>query len=183
MKTLIAVPDLRKRGGVAGYFTALRTHFDEDVFYFTRGARTGEVMPLFRIIRDYIGFYRAASDVDVGLVHLNTSLSAGGIFRDAGFVLLAKMLRKKVVVFFRGWDSRFQRRIEKYGLRLFSRIYFKADGLIVLGIEFEEIFREWGYRGPIFRETTAFDERLLEEAGVPAIPQKKDGRFNILFLA
>lgn len=185
MKILVTVPQLQKGGGVAGYFSALESRFSPRVEYFVRGARGGERGKFLRVFRDYLAFSRRIARREVRLVHINTSLAAGGVFRDALLIVLAKVFRKRVLLFFRGWHPGFQAKLERRGLWLFRQVFFRSDAFVVLAAEFEGELRRWGYRGPVFRETTAFDDALLaeghgKEGYAPAGDRKP---FTLLFLA
>ena len=43
------------------------------------------------------------------LVHLNPSLGSKAIVRDGIFLLIAKAMGGKVIVFVHGWDNKFER--------------------------------------------------------------------------
>ncbi|MCX6865353.1 MAG: glycosyltransferase, partial [Verrucomicrobia bacterium] len=121
------------------------------------------------------------------LVHLNPTLDPiemRSLPRDAVSLLLAKLLRRKVLVFWRGWDNvacgtpEFPRGNRGW----LSRVYRMADAHIVLAGDFRDDLRRWGFKAPIHLETTVVADAVLElqpEAARPAAPAP----FRILFLS
>jgi len=138
VRVLITQPSLEKPGGVANYCRVMRPHLSHVADYLTIGARTGEesrVASLARIVRDALGLVRALRAKPYDLVHLYPSLQPKALARDGIFLLTAKAFRKKVVVFVRGWDLGFERRIHRRFLPLFRRVYPLADASVVLTSE------------------------------------------------
>jgi glycosyltransferase involved in cell wall biosynthesis len=189
MKVLLCVPELGKRGGVANYYRAVNEHFSMDVQYFTRGSRGGSqtrLGGLSRLVADYAHFLRTLRrDPEIGIVHLNTSFGPKGIFRDSVFLLLAKLQRKKVLVFLRGWDEKFEREATRPTVRLALRSFFLADRMLVLAERFRDRLQHWGYRGEIGTESTVVDQVLMEAATTAARerPAPPGAGCTILFLA
>lgn len=163
-KVVITVPDLTMPGGVANYFSALQPHLTLRARYVTRGRRANGRNGLPRMLRDYRTFWGEIRGAPCRLVQINTSLAGAGVPRDAVFVLLAKLMGKRVIVFFRGWDETYARKLERSWLWLFRLVYFRADCLIVLGRDFEKRLRAWGWQGEVRLETTAVEDALV--AGV-----------------
>jgi len=139
-----------------------------------------------RLMRDYWRFWRALSGerydgerydgerydggrydggrYDGGrydVVHLNPSLNAKAVLRDAVFLLMAKALRRKVVVLIHGWDRGFERTVRRHFLRPFGWVFFRADALIVLAESFGRSLREMGCRKPIYTDTTAVADEVF----------------------
>lgn len=185
MKVLVTLKDFERRkryGGIAHYYKALRPHLGENVHYFTIGKREGRqsvLDDLFRLVTDSFRFWRESRDCD--LVNLNPSLGASGLMRDGLLLLMAKWRRKKVVVFFRGWSEKAAGAIDRHWRGVFYWIFGRADGMIVLSSEFKERIRRWGFRGPIWVETTTVGSDLVNAARRPK--QRDRDRCNILFLA
>ena len=183
-RILVAVPQLDKRGGVANYFSALRGYFPDDVEYFFRGSRTGERFRSVRMLGDYWRFFLKIVRRRTELVHINTSLGSGGVARDAIFILIARLFRRKVVVFFRGWDREYEGRINRGKSRLPLKAFFLADAIIVLARDFRKSLRRWGYGKPIICETTVVDDSMADDGPVSTVDnQKEAAEFVILFLA
>ena len=187
-KILITRPAVDDPGGVTNYYTALEKYFSIGVTYFIIGRRTammGPVSNFFRLIKDYIYYIKEVGRGSYDLVHINPSLNMKGIIRDGVFILLGRFFRKKVIVFFRGWDSRFERVLEKYLLWLFYAVYDNADAFILLGDDFKRTMQKWGFRQPMYIETTVISDDTLRPFDVRnAIKKRSEGRrFKVLFLA
>lgn len=167
--TLVAVPDLRREGGVSNYYATLRKHLPANVVYFTMGPRTTDKAGLARVIRvmrDTRQLNRILSRHEYDIVHLNPSLIYGAVIREGVFLHAAKRWGRKVVVFIRGWHRSFEQELHHWKLALFKAVYFQADAMVVLAKEFEAKLRTWGYRGPIYVESTAVDDELLSNFGL-----------------
>lgn len=184
MKILVTLKDIERRrrlGGIAHYYKALRPHLGANVSYFTIGKREnrrGVWDDLKRLGADYRRFWKLSAGAD--LINLNPSLGPSGLFRDGLFLVMAKLRRKKAVVFIRGWSETTAAAIDKRWARLFSLVFGRADGMIVLSGQFKEKLRDWGYRGPIWIETTTVGEKLLKYAAKEKIQRDP---CNLLFLA
>src|SRR5699024_7073426 len=150
------------RGGIAHYYQSLRSHLDPDVLYFTIGKRKnrrGPVDDFIRLLKDYWKFWREIPNFD--LINLNPSLGRAGLLRDGVHLLLAKLRRKKVVVFFRGWSAAAEKGIDRRWRHLFRFVFGRASGFIVLSADFKEKLRNWGCAAPVWVETTTVSEELL----------------------
>jgi glycosyltransferase involved in cell wall biosynthesis len=187
---LMNTPDLEKGGGVTTYCRAIRPHFSARIEYFSIGSGKGAttlLSSLARFVRDYAGFFSVLRSRDFSLVHLNPSLGYKAVIRDGIFLLIAKLLRKKVVVFIHGWNDTCEATIRGYFLTLFRLAYFRADAIVVLAAAFQNSLREMGFKGRLLTETTTLDIEMLEHAATIAatrISRPVAGwKLNILFLA
>jgi glycosyltransferase involved in cell wall biosynthesis len=165
---LILVPGAAARGGITNYYHALKPLFTLPVTYFERGARTWPVRKnalyeFSRIFRDGWKFYKLLRKNRFSLVQTTTSFSSLAILRDSVFIIIARLFKCRVIVFFRGWDEKFVSEIEKYALWLFKAIYFKADALIDLSKKNIERLKGWGYEKAIFLETTVVSKELIQD--------------------
>lgn len=104
--------------------------------------------------------------------------------RDAVNLLLAKLLFRKVLVFWRGWDNEVCGAAEFPGGNRcwISRIYRLADAHLVLAGDFRDDLRRWGFGAPVQIETTVVADSLLECAEM-AETAPNDGCFRILYLS
>lgn len=178
---LFTVPDLRKLGGVAAYCRTLLPHLAPEAIPLRRGSPGGErgAAALPRLARDTARVAVAVLAGNASVVHQNTSFGRSGMLRDAPLATLAKARGRRLFVMLHGWDERFEAPFRSRGHGWLRRVYFGADAIGVLGREFEEKLRAWGYRGTVVRETTVVDDALLRAA-----PPAEAGRpFTILFLA
>jgi glycosyltransferase involved in cell wall biosynthesis len=194
MQVLVNIGDLRKKGGVASYFLAVKPYLGRNVSYFTIGSRVSDktiVSSMTTILRDYLSFIYKLHRERPDLVQLNPSLTHKAIIRDAVFLLIVKLFRIKIIVFMHGWDPKCERYIRKYFSSLFQIVYFQADAFIVLSNEIKAKIEKMGYRKTIFVDTTAVDETIfdsstsLNETVVSSsfIDNNKNEGFKILFLA
>jgi len=164
MRVLLATPKIDRPGGVANYYRTLRPYFPDNVEYFTIGSRTGDEGVwgvIKRFLSDYREFFHLLKQGKYDLVHLNPSLGSRAVVRDGIFLLIAKALKIKVVVFMRGWDVGVEDTIRKYYMPVFRYIFMKADAFIVLGSEFRDKLRDIGYSNQIFLETTVVDDDVF----------------------
>ncbi len=187
---LLIVPHLEKsKGGIRNYFKSIKPHFDLDVEYFTRGSRTWPNRKNFlyeqtRAFFDLIKLGFKLINRRIVLVQTSTSLGSYSVFRDGLFILLAWIFRKKGIVFFRGWDEKFERQIEKNYFKLFRFVFSKADAFIVLSEKFKKKLQQWGFTQKIYVETTVVDETLLKDYSLEKCIDKYDEEYyTILFLA
>lgn len=192
-KILLLVPAESASGGIKNYFEVLKNNFSLPVIYMLRGARNwpyresmyNELKRAFIDLRLYIKRLKTG---DISLVQTSTSLGGFSVVRDGLFIYFAKIKGIKSIVFFRGWDVDFEKRIEKNFLFLFRFFFFRTDCMIVLSSSFKEKLQQWGYTKEIYIESTIIDENLLEDVNVEIIKRNRtlrniDRTFNILFLA
>jgi glycosyltransferase involved in cell wall biosynthesis len=164
---LITTPSLHLPGGVANYYRTLRPQLDPDKVYIEVGSRLGEngvLATLGRFVRDCWKFHRTIRDGGFDLVHINPSLVRRAVVRDGLLLLIAAAHRRPVVVFFRGWDSRFAERIRARYLRLFRAVYGKAAAHVVLAESFRDWLQDAGMTQPVFVATTVVDPSFLAGA-------------------
>lgn len=168
-KILVLVPDLRLPGGVTNYYNALKLETKADVSYFTvnsykpeSGLATG-----FRLIAKYFSFFFNLLTRKYKLIHVNPSLDRRSFYRDLGFILIARLFGKDILVFFRGWEDKYEERIRKSRLRsfLFRISYAKARRFIVLSGSFKKKLIGMGVPAstPFFIETTVADSSGVDE--------------------
>jgi len=168
---------------VTQYFRSLRPHWTGEVEYFTVGSRTDdETAPAAaaRLIRDTWNFCRRLSSGDYDVVHLNPSIGSKAVLRDGALLLIARLFRKRIVVFAHGWYEGFERKLR--GSRIFASVANRADAFVVLGSEFASRLRRLGYTGKVFIQAVPVDDELLKDAA-RIEPRPNQSEFCILFLA
>jgi glycosyltransferase involved in cell wall biosynthesis len=182
-RVLVNTPDLALGGGVSAYWRALRAHLPEEIEYFTSGARATErggwTARILRSGLDYGAYILKVAFGRHSILQLNPSVGMKALLRDGIFVLIGKLFRKKIVVFFHGWDPQCEEQIRQKFLWLFRTVYGRANASIVLSSQFREHLQEFGYTGKIFVETTAVEEGLVDI--IRRAPAQE--RFRVLFLA
>jgi glycosyltransferase involved in cell wall biosynthesis len=186
MKVLINTPALDLPGGVSKYCSVIRSHFKEDVRYFTVGKQTvneGALKKTLSAIGCYFRFLTALRSRD--LVHINPSLGPSAVIRDGVFLLIAKLCGKKVVVFFHGWDEGCERQIRRFFLLPFRFVFFRADAIVLLATVFGQRLVDMGYRKKIYLQTTTVDDAMFSHAASLTTrgSQTASQAFNILYLS
>jgi glycosyltransferase involved in cell wall biosynthesis len=186
-KVLITVPDLTLTGGVAIMFRALRNHFSPTVNYFTVGRRSGEANTFSKInraIRDYRNYCHTLKYEDYGAVQINPSLKKSALIRDALFLIIAKNKKKKVIVFFHGWDWKLANKLSTGVIgSIFKKVFFSADAIVVLANDFAKKLQEMGYKGFLHLGNIAIEDSITQIANLPTERDQGDKKnFNILFL-
>jgi len=174
------------RGGVFNYYNILSMHFDQKVDFFTVGNRMPDetlAHRALRMVKDYRQYYRTLKLGSYDLIHLNPSFNKKAITRDALFLLIAKLMKRKVVVFMRGWDPSFEKVVSKYFQLPFRLVYFQADACIFLAEQFSRAFKSWGYAGPVYIETTVISNDFLINKSKQNHKSSANSTFNILFLS
>lgn len=179
MKVMINVPRGR-HGGVANYYAGLRNKFRENILYnYTGGRRNSWLFP-FAMLADYVVFVFKLIRHRPDIVHVNPSLDVTSTFREAGFLLLAKVFRRKVIVFWRGWEPAVADRITARHSGLFRAVFGRADAFIVLAGDFAAVLRGWGIERAIHLETTQVDDDLLRKF---RIEEKSYDTRRLIFMA
>ena len=181
MKVLVLVPDLNAPGGVSSFFKSLEGQFkDHDITYITRGTRAN-LHPIKQFLVkfwDYFNFIFKIIGGNYDLIHVNTSLGRANIIRDPWFVLIGKIFRVKVLVFFHGWRPE---SITSW-LKPFFKIFLKADAMVVLATQFQKDLESWGYSGTIHLLSTIVSldmEQLLDHKVI----SENENEITILFLS
>ncbi len=175
-------------GGISNYFAILKKRFHINAVYVVVGRRVNEkgiIRIPRRLIIDYGRFLKVLRSEPIDVVHVNISLNTKGVLRDSVFVIMSKVARKKILIFFHGWDKDFEKKLKGISLWLFKRIYFSSKAIIVLAADFRNQLVRWGFRQPIFIETTLVDDDLISGFDITESldMRMKDGARNVLFLA
>ena len=185
-KILILVPGENARGGITNYYHSIKKDFSYEVDYFYRGSRTFPFKKsFFQPFKDIRRYFLAVRKKEYVLVQTSTSLDPVSIVRDSIFIILAKLYRKKVVIFIRGWHYGFDETFEKKYLWFFKKVFYKADAFIELSEEHKKSWRGWGFKKPVFIETTLVDKNLVKDFREEMITEKFENMntIEILFLS
>jgi len=189
IRVLVTSPPMNRHGGVSQYLRILRSHMRNDVEYFTIGSRSDDeraVTKLLRVVQDSWRFVHTLRHGGHDIVHLNPSILPKALLRDGALLLIAKALRKAVVVFAHGWDDACGRALSTHLSRLFRLVYGRADAFIVLGNEFKNRVRQMGYDRTVFVHGAPIEDDLLQYCQHQRVGKYTGGsgpKFNILFLA
>ena len=157
MKILFVGPDLGGLGGVQNYYGLVLPHLADEAEYLATGRAARKQRPaLIQLLIDLRQFGCRLDRFDI--VVFNPSLGANCFFRDIPFMLLARWKHRRVVVFFRGWSPDFELKVDRWFQPLFRWVFRHVDATVVLASLFEQKLRQWGYRGPVYHETTVMND-------------------------
>ncbi|OEU78834.1 MAG: hypothetical protein BA873_10395 [Desulfobulbaceae bacterium C00003063] len=189
MKVLITVPHAEVAGGVANYYRIFRKHGSkrfEFIIIGNQGRERSLCRTLIRFLTDIRCFIKTIISNPYDLIILNPSLDPKSLVRDGMHLFLAKLFGKKVVVFFRGWHTKWEPLIfDKLGW-FFRFCFFKANAMITLAVEFKKKLENIGYSKPIFLETTIVDDDAFSDfrrKKYKLSPERFDSGIHILFLS
>jgi glycosyltransferase involved in cell wall biosynthesis len=111
MRVLVGMPSKGQLGGVyiteEKFIAECARRGDPIVSVVQFGSRiSGEsiLRGIVRLLRDLPGFARAIQHVNPGIIHLNSSFDRKALLRDTCYVLLSKILKRKVFIKFHGSD-------------------------------------------------------------------------------
>jgi len=161
---LVVGPGLNGLGGVANYYSTVYPRLSRSGVspHYLEIGHAKAAWKYLHPFADQVRFGRALTRIDPDLVHINPSLNLKSVLRDGMFIVQAHRRGYRTMVFFRGWDEIFERRISGAWRRQFLRVYGEADAFIVLANGFREKLRSWGIKAPIYSATTAVPDELLE---------------------
>ena len=177
MKILINTPCLGLLGGVANHYLGLRDFWSVRVWYNTVGRRSQRRLSGWLWLPyDVVKFVAKLFWFRPDAVVLNPSLGKNAVKRDFLFLRLAVFFRRRVVLFFHGFNMQAGKEMDHEWL---CRPINKCAGVFVLADEFRVALRSWGVKVPIEIVTTKVDDNLL--AGVTV--KERERVRNVLFLA
>jgi len=173
-RILLLTPHLKGPGGVTNYYNALdlKHYLPVDYFYVNKPQSQNAVGTILRLLTNYLKFIVLMFGRTYGLIHLNPSLDKKSYFRDALFIAISRIFKKKCIVFFRGWEDDFEEGIKASSLKLsiFKNTYAKADIFIVLGKLFKEKLVGLGVATDkkFYVESTVADDSYMENFDLEA---------------
>ena len=162
-KVLITVPDPDTSGGVSMLFRVLRMDQVPKCRYFNiqYGKKMKLCQPIGTAIMYFLFFIKCFS---YKVIHLNPSLNISSYYREMLLIIIARLMRCKIIVYWHGWQDSYEETIKASGIRMnmFAQTYGKVDLSIVLGTVFKAKLSELGYKGKILIETNTFDDTFLK---------------------
>lgn len=194
MKVIIVRDRESAGGGIHNYYRNLAPFFTADVrfqdvgkaHHFFGGRRSlVDRSTSLRLLVDWFSLLVNIITFRPDIVHVNPGLDATScraLRRDAVNLLLGRMFGRKLVVFWRGWESAW------IGNPCFPRgnkgwiyeVYQRASAQIVLASRFKRDLRNWGFEMPIHVETTVADQGCVEAGGKSPV---NGAQANLLFLS
>ena len=141
MKILINTPDLKLSGGVANHYRGLLPFWKLNVKYNYIGGRN-KIPGLLILPFDLLKFLFKCFFGKYDLIILNPSLGKTAIKRDAIFLKIATLTKKKTIVFWHGWSPKIVLKINNNS-RWFSQNFNYASMHLVLSGEFKKDLIKW----------------------------------------
>jgi len=165
MKVLINLRDLDYKGGIVQIFKILKLNQTKNIDYFVFSKN--KKFKSFFLLKSYFRFYYKIKEYDI--VHLNPSLGKTALWRDLIFLLIAKLRKKKVIVFMHGWQDKYENKIKnsKFLHRQFKK-YNKANAFFVLGDVFRQKLINLGISNnkKFYIETSIADDRYISDFNI-----------------
>ncbi len=183
------MPDLKLPGGVTNYYKTIKLNKNSNISYFfvNRATAQSKVGVFFRLIIIYSKFLLKALFGKYHIIHINPSLDYKSFLRDSVFVLISNFLNKKTLVFFRGWQEDYERKIRasRFKSFLFKISYARAQKYIVLSPVFRKKLIEMGVskKTCFFIETTVADTEYFHEFNLREKFLTYDETIRFLFLS
>lgn len=187
MRILVLTPDLAQGGGVTNYYNALRLNEQNGIeYFFVNKCNTKSIVSkIYSAIFIYMRFIYKILKID--LIHINPSLNSKSFYRDMVFIIVARVFRKRILVFFRGWEDEYQASVLKSTAKLFlfRHTYAKANRYIVLSKTFKEKLQILGVGTavPFDIETTVADSSNIENFSVKNKITSRKNAINCLFIS
>lgn len=178
MNILIVVPSFEILGGVANHYMGLHPYWTNHVIYSFQGRRK-KIPAIIMLIPDYTKYLYLLIFKNVDVVFVNPSLCRYQLIRDAIYIWLARLFKKKVVTFIHGWDWKTATYLTKHSL-MFLNTFGKSKFIYCLGSDFRNRLIEQGIKCPILLTTTKVSDELIADFNI----SKRNGEIReILFLA
>lgn len=156
-KVLVCLQHPYISGGVVNHFNSLFNFFPSNYTRFNYGRRKSRlhnVVVLFDVLR----FWLKARQHDC--IVLNLSFQFWPLIRDGVLILCSRAIRKKVIVFFHGWDDGLYKSIEESPW-IFRKVYNKTQLILTLGNVFERKLKDLGITTQIKLTSTKVDDELI----------------------
>lgn len=151
-KVLILTNPLNHEGGVVNYYNLFFKHFESDVMSLQHGSIGSRaylfyypilkrlLYPFYYVFDLIMYVLKLLFDRKIKIVQVSPSLIPVPLIRDGLLVILAKLLGKKVVVFYRGWKLPTYNKIANSSFlrKVFNSVFQKNALQVVLASSFKE---------------------------------------------
>lgn len=185
---MVVVPEIAGKGGVANFFRTVQLDAVPGVRYFSiyenKERLTNPVRKAVWLVGRLAKFWRELSTCSV--VHINPSMVPKSYYRDIVFAWMTLFRGRRLVTLWHGWEVSLSERIRnsRFQSWLFRRTYGRSQGIIVLGLMFEEKVRDLGVgSGVFFRITPALDRTHLDGFNLEKRLSGSEPRSRMMFLA
>ncbi|MDB6136893.1 MAG: hypothetical protein JWM59_5136 [Verrucomicrobiales bacterium] len=194
MKVLIVRDRESAGGGIFNYYQAISPYLSSEHRFVNIGQPHGHYggassallrITIVRLFVEWATVFWRCVWFRPDIVHVNPGMDASkcrALRRDAVTVRIALLLRRRVLVFWRGWEGSWVGKAEfPGGNQGFPAQAFRAaNAQIVLASRFKEDLERWGFACPIHIETTVASDDCLKAA--PAEGGQGEG-IHLLFLS
>jgi len=179
IKKIVLLSPKIKLGGVSSFVENILPFFVDPVNLFYRGKREKNeslIISIFSFFFYPLAYFIYLLKEKPDRIVINTSLSKYCLIRDGVFVLISKILRKKVLLIVHGFQEKALKHhfLLKYG-------YFKSDSIILLSKKYKNSFKEAGYQGKLSTQWNPVSKNLIEEC--KKLKCNFEKQINILFLS
>lgn len=198
MSVLVLIPDLKHKGGVTNYYKCLK--LDNEVYIRYMNVNTiatddSAVSGYFRQLALFkklcylpiVYFKFILLAINHQIIHVNPSLNYKSYFRDMGFILISRLMRKKILIFFRGWEDDYEDKIKNSRLLsfLFNISYSNANRYILLGLAFKKKLLELGVDKDkrFYIESTIADASYIKYFNIEEKIKSFESQVNLLFIS
>jgi glycosyltransferase involved in cell wall biosynthesis len=182
-KVLILVPDQNienRLGGIHNFYMNLKDHLLDNHFYYY--INNDNIKYKNKAYASFVHFrrvYKKLKKDNFDCLVLNTSLNINAILRDSFYILIAKVLKIKTVVFWRGWSFANQKYL-KLPYSLYTSLLLKPSVAIVLYSKIETSLRSLGFKNKVYHLSTLVKNETFKYKATPEVVQET---FNLLFLS
>ena len=157
MKILVLCGDLKQLGGVTNFYLMLMPYLGKNYTFLPRVLVKNVIVKIFIFLYTLFRFIYYMMFGRYDLVLLNPSLGKTAVQRDMVYAFLTKKIfRKKLMVFWHGWDFNYEKNIDAEMIKRFQQTFFKAEKMFVLASAFEKSLRKWGYQNSVQLMTTCY---------------------------
>lgn len=151
-KVLILTNPLNHEGGVVNYYNLFFKHFESDTITLKHGSIGSRaylfyypilkrlLYPFYYVLDVFVYVLKLILDRKIKIVQVSPSLIPVPLIRDGILIVLAKVLGKQVVVFYRGWKLPTYNRIKNNTIlkALFNAVFQKNTLQVVLASSFRQ---------------------------------------------
>jgi glycosyltransferase involved in cell wall biosynthesis len=184
VKILILTPNLSNPGGVSALYNILKLDKFENIEYFNVQGKKGQglIFRLFGLWISYLEFFFKCFSFDI--VQINPSFDRKSFYRDGLYILISRIVGKKVLVYWHGWNTVFQDTVQSgtFSYLFLKLTYKRAHSHIVLGSIFKDRLINLKIDSKdIIIESNAADDSFLKENQITE--KEKNGQIELLFIA
>lgn len=173
------MPEQDKFGGVYNFYENLKDLLSDDINYFYFGAIRNNINNKKILFFIYLlSFLKRVYVSKSNVIILNTSLNLNAVIRDSIYLLIAKLLRKEVIVFWRGWNFDNVKYL-KFPYSIITWLLLKPDKSIVLYSEIGNVLRDFGHKNNIYNLTTTVSDSAFNYM----LEEREHENFNLIFMS